>query len=260
MDIYLYVDAPSPLHRLDPRTKMASLVALIFLAVAADHPLPPAVLLLAVLAAAQLGRAWPALRRVRLLLFLIGSFSMITWSFFARGSTRLVGPIEVEAVLFGIGTGLKLIATIAGSVVFLATTKNEEIAAGLLRLRLPYPVVFAFSTALRLVPTFVGSGMTIIEAQRSRGLDVESGGLMQRMRRHLPLMVPILAVAIRSTNQLALALESRGFRARPERTSYLELRYRPADWIITAAALILTILALYLRLFTQLLRIPGLLS
>lgn len=260
MDVYLYVEARSPIHRLDPRAKMAALVALIFLAVAGDQPALPAALVVLVLAAAQIGRAWPALRRVRALLFIIGSFSTVTWAVFARGSTPLWGPVEAEALLFAVGTGLKLIATIAGSVVFLATTKNEEITAGLIRLGLPYPVAFAFSTALRLVPTFVGSGLTIIEAQKSRGLDVESGGLLRRMRRHLPLMVPILAVAIRSTNQLAMALESRGFRARPVRTQYLQLRFGPADWALAILSLVLIGAALYLRLFSPALRIPGLLT
>ncbi len=260
MDIYLYVPADTPVHRLDPRAKMAALLAVLLLAVAADHPLLPGALLGAVVLVAHAGRAWGALRRVRALILLIASFSTLTWSVFARGTTPLLGPVEVEALLFGVGTGLKLACTIAASVVFLATTSNEEITVGLIRLGLPYPVAFAFSTALRLVPTFVGAGATILEAQKSRGLDVESGGLIQRMRRHLPLVVPILAVAIRSTNQLALALESRGFRARPDRTYYLELRFRAADRVVTAVSLVLIVLALYLRLFTRALRIPGLLT
>jgi len=258
VDIYLYVEADTPLHRLDPRAKMLMLLALLLMAVAVDHPVLPGGLFLLVLVLAHVGRAWRSLRRVRTLLFIIGVFSTVTWSLFARGETPLFGPVQVEALLYGIGTGFKLVSTIAGSVVFLATTKNEEIATGLIRIGVPYPVAFAFSTALRLVPTFVGAGVTIIQAQKSRGLDVESGGFFQRLRKHLPLMVPVFAAAIRSTNQLAMALEAKGFGARPVRTYYLHLEFRPADWITAATGAALVVTALYLRLFSDALRIPGL--
>lgn len=259
MDIYLYVDTNSPLHRLDPRAKMFVLVGLLLLAVAADHPVVPGILLGLVLVAAHVAGAWPSLQRVRTLLAIIGTFSLVTWSFAAKGSTPLLGPIAVESLLYGVGTGLKLVATIAGSVVFLACTKNEEIATGLIRLGLPYNVAFAFSTALRLVPTFVGAGATIVQAQKSRGLDVESGGFIERMRKHLPLVVPIFASAIRSTNHLAMALEAKGFGARRQRTYYLQLRMGGWDWAAVGLALLMALAFVYVR-FMGYGRIDGLLK
>jgi energy-coupling factor transport system permease protein len=236
LDIYLYIERDSILHRLDPRSKMALLLSLLLLAVAAEHPIVPGVLLLCVFGAAQAGGVWRALKRVRVLLLIIGLFSMITWSLFAKGVTPLFGPVTLESLLYGLGTGLKLVATIAGSVVFLASTKNEEIATGLIRIGLPYNVAFAFSMALRLVPTFVGAGATIVQAQKSRGLDVESGTLLERIRKHLPLIVPIFASAIRSTNHLAMALESKGFGARKQRTYFLQLKFASRDWVVMAIA------------------------
>jgi energy-coupling factor transport system permease protein len=257
MDIYLYVDRPSPLHRMDPRAKLIFLIGLLLLVVSVDHPALPGALLLLVLAAASVARAWPSLRRVRSLLAILSIFSLVTWSLFAQGTTPLIGGIEVESVLYGVGTALKLTTTITASVVFLATTKNEEIAAGLIAMGLPYNVAFAFSTALRLVPTFVGAGATIVQAQRSRGLDVESGHLIQRMRKYLPLVVPIFASAIRSTNRMAMALEAKGFGARPRRTYYLQLRMGPSDWAAVILALGMGAAFLYLRL-TGWGKIPGL--
>ncbi|BDG61319.1 energy-coupling factor transporter transmembrane component T family protein [Caldinitratiruptor microaerophilus] len=247
MDIYFYVPGDSILHRLDPRTKMFLLLAVLLLAVATDTPLLPGALVAASLLGAAVARAWPALRRVRVLVGTVFTVSMGMWSLLAQGRTPLLGPVEVESVLFGVATGLKLSAMIVSSVLFLATTRNEEIAAGLIRLGVPYSVGFAFSTALRLVPTFVGAGVTIIQAQKSRGLDVESGGLITRMRKHLPLMVPVFASALRSTNQFAMALESKGFGARPRRTDYLQLRFTLRDWLWSAAAAVGAAVALYLR-------------
>lgn len=257
MNLYLYVPGNSLLHRFDPRTKMVLLLAILLLAVATDRPEVPASLLAVTLAATAAARAWPALRRVRLLLFTVSAFTLVLWSFAAQGSTPLFGPIEREALLFALATALKLTTMITSSTLFLATTRNEAIVSGLIRLGLPFPVGFAFSTALRLVPTFVGAGVTIIEAQKSRGLDVESGSLLTRMRKHLPLMVPVFAAALRSTNQFAMALESKGFGARPRRSDYLQLRFALRDWLGTAAGAAAIVLALYLWI-TGAGRLPGL--
>lgn len=257
MDIYLYVDNDSPLHRLDPRAKLLFLVGMLMFSISAEHPLLPALLFALVLMACHVAGAWRSLERVRTLLIVLSSFSLVTWSLFAKGTTHVLGPITVESILYGIGTGLKLSCAVAGATVFLATTKNEEIATGLIRMGLPYNASFAFSMALRLVPTFVGAGATIVQAQRSRGLDVESGNLLERMRKYMPLVVPVFASAIRSTNHLAMALESKGFGARVQRTYYLQLRMKALDWLAVVVAALMFAGFLAVR-FMGYGRIPGL--
>ncbi len=257
MDIYLYIDRPSPIHRLDPRAKMVFLGGLLLLSVAAEHPALPAALLLMVIITYQAAGTWRALKRVRMLLVILSTFSLITWSLVANGTTPLFGPVTLESLLYGLGTGLKLSTAVVGATLFLATTKNEEITLGLIRLGLPYNAAFAFSMALRLVPTFVGAGATIVQAQKSRGLDVESGNILERIRKYLPLIVPIFASAIRSTNQLAMALESKGFGARSRRTHLLQLKMRPSDWLFVAAGLLMVGGFLAVR-FLGVASIPGL--
>lgn len=259
MDLYLYVDRESPIHRMDPRAKMTFFLGLMLVIVSTEHPLIPGLAMLFGLTCTHIAGAWRSLKRVRMLFVILSLFSLITWSFFAQGATPLLDPIELESVLYGLGTALKLSATITAAVLFLATTKNEEIATGLIRMGIPYGVAFAFSTALRLVPTFVGAGATIVQAQKSRGLDVESGSIIARMRKYLPLVVPIFASAIRSTNQLSMALESKGFGARKQRTLYLVLRLRPADWIVTLLGYLLFAAYVWIRI-TGYGAIPGLLK
>ena len=99
--------------------------------------------------------------------------------------------------------------------IFLSTTRNEEIATGLARLGIPYRFAFAVSTALRLVPTIAATGSTISQAQRSRGLDLESGNVIERIRKYMPLLIPVFVSTIRSTNVFSMALESKGFGAEP---------------------------------------------
>ncbi len=236
MDVYLYVDGDSFLHRLDPRPKFLAVVAVIVLAVAGDHPALPGALMALSLLGIQVAGAWSSLRRLRTLLLIIFFFSVLVWTFFSQGQTRLVGPIELESLLFGLSTGLKLTATITASVVWLSTTRNEEITTGFIRMGVPYRMAFAFSGALRMVPTFVGAGFTIIQAQKARGVDVESGNIISRIKKHLPMMVPVFVAALRSAKHLAMALESKGFGAQPERSYLLQLRMRPRDWLVTALA------------------------
>ncbi len=100
----------------------------------------------------------------------------------------------------------------------------------------PYVMCFAFSTALRLVPTFAQTGTTVVEAQRSRGLELGTGSLWSRMKAYIPLMTPIFLVSIRNANLMAMALEARGFGVGKKRTFLIQLRMRSSDWI----ALIIT--------------------
>jgi energy-coupling factor transport system permease protein len=257
MKLYLYVDGNSPLHRLDPRPKLSLVIAVILLAVSAEHPALPAALQALSLLGIWVAGAWSSLRRVRVLLLVITVFSIVVWTLLSRGATPIVGFVSLESVLFGLSTGLKLSATITASVVWLSTTRNEEIATGLIRMGIPYRMAFAFSAALRMVPTFVGAGATIIEAQKARGLDVERGGLVRRMRNYLPMMVPVFAAALRSANQMAMALEGKGFGAQRQRTYLLQLRMSGVDWLALGLAIAGMIASLWIAASGHA-RLPGL--
>jgi len=110
---------------------------------------------------------------------------------------------------------------------------------GLIRMRVPFPAAFAFSLAIRMVPTIIGTAVTVTEAQRSRGLDTESGGPLARLRTYVPLLVPIFLHTLRNTDQLAKALESRGFGAPRERTSLLTIGFHGRDVVALVAGLVI---------------------
>ena len=129
---------------------------------------------------------------------------------------------------------------------------------GLIRIGFPYPIAFALSTALRLVPTFAGAGATIIQAQVSRGLDLESGHIFSRMGKFIPQAAPLFIYAIRHTNLLAMALESKGFSPESKRTMYYEPRMAAIDYVVLFAFMVLLAILLYLRLGLHLgAMIPG---
>ena len=235
MNLFLYLDHPSPVHRLDPRTKLLLLFGSFVAAVLFTRPAPLVGLLLLLLAYGALAGVLRNLRRIWVLLGTIAAITIVSWGIFGAGATPVVWRITREGLTFGLAAALKIDGMILAGLIFLSATRIEEIVLGLIRLRVPFPAAFAFSLALRMVPTILGTAVTVTEAQRSRGLDLDRGGPIRRLRGYIPLLVPILLHTLRSTDQLAKALESRGFGACRDRGSYLEIGFHGQD----AVALVL---------------------
>jgi energy-coupling factor transport system permease protein len=229
MNLFLYLDRDSPVHRLDPRTKLFLMLGSFAAAVLFFTATPLLLLLVVLLAYGALGGVLGNLRRIWALLLSIAAVSIVSWSIFADGSTPLFWRVTREGLVYGLAAAVKIDGMIVSGLVFLSATRTEEIVLGLIRLRVPFPAAFAFSLALRMVPTIIGTAVTVTEAQRSRGLDTESGGPLARMRTYIPLLVPIFLHTLRNTDQLAKALESRGFGARRERTSLLTIGFHARD-------------------------------
>jgi energy-coupling factor transport system permease protein len=252
VNIFLYLDRGTWVHYLDPRTKILGVLITFILCLCFNHPLYMGAISLGVMLIALSAKALLNFWRLRFILVLLIVFSTVLWPFFAKGPTPLWswGPLEVsrESLLYGIAMGLRLATFVATGLIFLSTTRNEELTYGLIRLRLPYPIAFALSTALRLVPTFAGAGATIIQAQVSRGLDLESGTIFSRIGKFIPQAVPLFIYAIRHTNVLAMALESKGFNPQSPRTFYYEPQMRRADYIVLILLGIILVALLTIRL------------
>jgi len=252
MNIFLYLDRNTWIHRLDPRTKLVSMLVLFAICLCFNHPLYMVVISLGIITIAISARALFNFWRIRFILFLLVAFSTIIWPFFVKGSTPWWswGPFHLsrESLLYGIAVGLRLASFVSIGLILLSTTRNEELTNGLIRMGVPYPVAFAFSTALRLVPTFAGAGATIIQAQMSRGLDLEGGGIFSRVGKFIPQAVPLFLYAIRHTNLLAMALESRGFSPESKRTFYYEPRMGKIDYGVIGFLMALLGVAVLMRL------------
>jgi energy-coupling factor transport system permease protein len=215
VSIFLYTKPITPVHRLDPRTKIFAVLLLFGLGLTFNHPLYEGAVLIGVLAIAWLGGSLENVWRLKYMLLILMTFSTVLWPFFITGSTEVLRwwriRVYLESLLYGAAMGMRTAVFLIAGIIFLSTTRIEEFTASLIKLRVPYPMAFAVSTAFRLLPTFVGAGSVIIEAQTARGLDLRSGSVVARMRKFIPLLVPILIYAIRSVNLQAMALESKHF-------------------------------------------------
>jgi energy-coupling factor transport system permease protein len=102
--------------------------------------------------------------------------------------------------------------------------------------------------AVRLVPTIALEAQTIIDAQRSRGLEMERGNLIQRIRNYIPILIPLVVSAIRRSTELAEALESRAFGVTKDRESLVELRMKLSDYATVIIALTVLAIGIYVWL------------
>lgn len=245
MDSEIYIDNNSFIHRLDPRVKIIIFLLTFVAILLFENPLwmmPVTVLTILQLI---ISGALKNLRRILYILIVLTVSSMILWNLFSTGETQLFWRISVESLSFAVARTLLMILMISTGMILITSTRNEELINGMIRLGMPYRVGFAISTALRLVPTIASSTLTISQAQRSRGLDLESGNLLVRIKKFLPLLVPVFISTIRSTNIFGMALESKGFGARAKRTFYLVLEMKTVDYIVLGFAILFVLTSIY---------------
>jgi energy-coupling factor transport system permease protein len=249
----LYVDKDTLLHRLDPRAKLALVTALFIVAYIFAHPaIVVAPLIVAFIALAYAG-GLRNLRRVWFIVVALFIVSLVVWPSFVADAGPVVlniGPfrITMREFLIALGRSERIAAFIVGGLVFITTTSNEEIVRGMRRLGLPYAFCFAVGTALRLFPTFLDAAGTVRQAQEARGLDLSASNPIERMRRFIPLLIPVLMTAFRDIHTQSMALEARGFDTRRKRTFYNDDPFTPIDWI----AVILTVLIVSLSIILAL--------
>jgi energy-coupling factor transport system permease protein len=245
MTLALYVARPSPVHRLHPVTKLAGLAGLLLAAFVVDAPSWLAPLGLLVVGLLGLAGALSLVRRFRRLFVLVFAFTLVVWTLFYGG---VLVPTRAGFV-FGLSTAVRLDTFLATGLLFLATTRVEELAYALGRLGVPYAVGFTLTLSFRLVPLFFEAAHTIVQAQRCRGLRMDEGGLVVRLRRFAPVVVPVFIGALRRADRMAMALELRGFNSDRPRTTYLRATVAWRD--LVALALTGAVAATYLWLWAH---------
>jgi len=252
MPLFLYVDRPSAVHRLHPIVKLLGMLSLFFATFVSDRPTVALPVTLAVVILIGIVHAWPNIRRLRILLAMVFITTLIVWTLFFRGGTPLLtfGPISISAagIEFALGMALKLVTFLGIGVVFLSTTKIEEFAWALTRLGMPYKLGFTMTLAFRLVPVFLDSGITVVQAQRCRGFNFDKGNIFERVRRYVPVIVPVFIGALRRADGMAMALEARGFQAKRTRTTYERYAFQSGD--VAALLTALSVVGVYLTLWS----------
>lgn len=247
MRINLYLDRGTWLHRLHPQIKLGILAATFASLYTMDRPVAVAPVLAALGVLLVMARAFPNLRRFAPMFVAVPVASFIMWSVFYRYGQSSAASFGLrprpDALAFAAGMSMKLESFLAASVLFLSITRVEEFTEALRGLGMPYRMSFTIAMAFRLVPLFLSSSLSVVAAQRARGLDFSRGNVFARLGRYMPVIVPVFMGALRRADAMAMALEARGFGRQTGRTTFVRSRFLPRD--VIAAAVILTVVVVY---------------
>jgi len=243
----------SPLHALDPRVKILATAVLVVGLFLVDSVVGFLIFAAAVVLLVAASRVPPGtfLRLLRPVAFIV-ALTVLFQVFFSREGATLLewGFLEVHqgGLQMGLFLALRILLLVSAAGLLTATTAPVALADGiedllspLRRLRFPaHEVAMMMTIALRFIPTLHEEAQKITKAQAARGADFSEGSLLRRVRAMLPVLVPLTIGAFRRADELAEAMESRGYRGGEGRTRYRELRLRARDALaLAAAALIL---------------------
>lgn len=151
-------------------------------------------------------------------------------------------------IMFSIIISLRFISVVSSTSIFFLTSSPDELELVMKSFHLPYDLIFAFVTAVRFVPVIMLDAIQILDSQRSRGLEIEKGNLIKRIKNYLPVLIPLIVQAIIRSEELAEAMESRAYGYSKKKTSYYSLRLRKRDHFAASVSIcfmIAFILAIY---------------
>jgi len=257
-----YIPIDSPIHRLDPRTKIIALFLMIF-AIFIPNSWPSYIILLVLILievlVARLSfkfilKAMKPTVFMMIFLLIINVLTIKTGDpLFSIGSF-VVYKQAISQTLFIV---VRLLLMIMVTTTLTASTKPLDLTLGIEHLLTPlkvfhfpaHEVAMMISIALRFIPTIIEETIRIMNAQKSRGVDFEEGKLKEKLQAILSLIIPLFSVAFERAYELADAMEARGYVPGAERTRYRTLKYHVGDLVYILITIAVLGLMIYLRYF-----------
>ena len=251
-----YFPGDSIIHRLDPRMKLILIVAYIVLLFVADG-------LFSLLIGAAMGAVFYALSKLPWKLVIkcikpimpIIIFTAVLNVFFVEGEPLFEWKfisISEKGVLTAVLMCIRIICLIAGSSLLTYTTSPISLTDGIERLLSPLKAVrfpahelaMMMTLALRFIPTLIEETEKIMNAQKARGADLESGGLLTRVRSLVPIFIPLFVSAFRRAEELALAMDCRCYQGDTGRTRMKQLHFGLSDLLAALVVVLCMVLVM----------------
>ncbi len=248
----------SPIHRMDPRIKLCLTVYFIVLIFCAQNFVTMAATILMCFVGIALSKVPLKLymKSLKPILFIV-AFTAILNLFYGTGEPLVrFGFITItrNGIVNSVMIAVRIIVLILISSILTFTTSPTQLTDAIERLLKPLALLhvpvheFAMmmTIALRFVPTLLEETEKIMAAQKARGADMESGGLLQRIRALIPVLIPLFVSAFRRAFDLATAMESRCYHGGEGRTKMKVLKLGRVDFV--SAAVCVVFLAAFIAL------------
>lgn len=255
-----YVPADSILHRMDPRSKLIIIFLFVCIVFLANNSITYGILLIYTLCMIALSKI-PfrfILNGLIPVLWLI-IFTLLIHLFFTREGDVVVNlgwlKIYEEGIRQGVFISLRFFLLILVTSLLTLTTTPIEITDGIEYLLAPlkkvkFPVhelALMMSIALRFIPTLMQETDIIMKAQSARGVDFTSGPIKERLKAIIPLLIPLFISSFKRAEELAVAMEARGYRGGEGRTKYRQLSWGFSDTAMILFLLVVTGLLIIFR-------------
>ena len=249
-----YFPGNSVLHRADPRAKLLFSIVYIFLLFFAKSAAAFGFVLLFTLTLLLLSRI-PVRMVVRSIkpLAIVILLTCVLNIFWTTGETLLWEwkfiHIYLEGVLFALFMAVRIILLVVGISVILTYTTTplamtdaiESLLNPLKKIKVPvHDFAMMMTIAMRFIPTLIEETDKIMDAQKARGADFESGGLLAKAKALIPILIPLFVSAFKRADDLAIAMECRCYRGGEGRTKLKALRYGKIDLLFLLFAVLYT--------------------
>jgi energy-coupling factor transport system permease protein len=230
---FVFRRGDSVYHRLDPRVKLLVSGLMFATTLLVKNVTELALVLGFMLGVAVVAKVLRRVGRTMVLTTTFSAFIFVLNLFFTRN-------LETSALY-----AVRFVAIVVSTSLFFITTSPDELEQVMKTFRLPRDVVFAFVTAVRFIPVMMLDTIQIMDAQKSRGLELEKGNFLRRVRNMIPILIPLVVNSVVRSGELAEAMESRAYGAVPRPTSLLQYKTSLADKAVAVVAVLLFALAAY---------------
>ena len=236
-----YFPGDTPVHRLDPRTKIILVILyIVALFMANDWPSYLLLILVTVISMAIAHISPKNIFKGLKPMFFIIALTAILNLFFTEGTPVREGWIITwEGIDRAVKMMLRITLLITGTFLLTYTTSPMALTDGLEMLLKPlkkikvpvHEMTLMMSMALRFIPTLIEETDKIMSAQKARGADFETGSITERAKALLPILVPLFVSSFRRADDLAIAMESRCYHGGEGRTRMTQLKFGSNDYV-----------------------------
>lgn len=237
----------SPIHVLDPRIKFLFVCSIFGVAIIFFELIPLIVLFLIQIPfvlLAKVQKEWLKSLKGATFLALIIFGTNILFRFIYAGYILTSADVEYASAMT-----LRFIALVESFSIFFLTTSPDHLGLALEKTHIPYEFCFAFTTAVRFVPVLAEEAQTIMDAQKARGLELEKGNFIKRIKNYIPILIPLIISAIRRSLELAEAMESRAWGAIKNRTNLYSLKLKRNDYVLILLSIIILLIGIFVRIY-----------
>ena len=235
LNAFKFMRKKSFLHELDPRAKLVTALIYTISGLLFTDIIPLLLIFLSLIPLVLIGKLMKQwIKSISGLSFLI-IFIIILNTYFLSLS-------------FAIAMVLRICIMVSAFSIFFLTVDPNELALSLISMKFPYEIAFSFSLAFRFVPTIAIEAQNIIDAQQSRGYEMQKRGIINQIKNLFPLLIPLIICSIKRAFNVAEALESRAFGSKKERSYYFTIKYSFKDWAFTLYLISYLIILIIVRI------------